>query len=80
MSYQLPEEFDYFDQIRLLEASGFNTFNQGYYASSDTLWTTESKPFDINTFGYQFFNANYGFNTGDELPFKIKVNTLKGVK
>ena len=79
MSYQLPEEFDFYDQIRLLEASGFDSFSQGNYATDDTLWTTESNPFDINTFGYQFFNANYGFNTGDELPFKIKVNTLKGV-
>lgn len=78
-NFQLPEEFDYFDQIRLLEATGFNTFDKGYYASKDTLWHTESNPFDINTFGYQFFNANYGFNDGKELPFKIKVNTLKGV-
>jgi len=78
-AYQLPEEYMFFDQIRLLEAHGINTFNNGKYATEETLWDAYSEPFDIANFGYQFFNANYGFNDGNNLPFKIKVETLKGV-
>ena len=78
-AYQLPEEYMFFDQIRLLEAHGINTFNNGKYATEETLWDAYSEPFDIANFGYQFFNANYGFNDGNALPFKIKVETLKGV-
>ena len=76
-SFQLEQEYDYLEQIRLLEANGTNTFDLGYPASSSTLWTEESAPFDITKFGYQFFNGNYSFNEGQNLPFKIKVNTLK---
>ena len=75
-SYQLPTNFDFFDQCRLIESSGFNTFDNGGCADENTLWTTESQPFDIAKFAYQFFNANYSFNDGTELPFKIKVLTL----
>ena len=63
----------------MLEANGINTFDKGNYATRDTLWNTTSKPFDIGNFGYQFFNANYGFNDGNELPFIVEVTTLKGV-
>ena len=76
-SFQLEQEYDYLEQIRLLEANGTNTFDLGYPASSSTLWTEESAPFDTTKFGYQFFNGNYSFNEGQNLPFKIKVNTLK---
>ena len=76
-SFQLEQEYDFLEQIRLLEANGTNTFDLGYPASSSTLWTEESAPFDITKFGYQFFNGNYSFNEGQNLPFKIKVNTLK---
>lgn len=78
-SFQLPDSFDYFDQIRLLEATGTNTFDSGAYASNSTLWTTASDDFDILTFGYQFFNGLYTFNDGNDLPFKIAVESLKGV-
>lgn len=76
-SFQLPESFDYFDQIRLLEASGINSFDNGTYFSSSSLWDTTSDPFDILTFGYQFFNGKYTYNDGNDLPFKISVSTLK---
>lgn len=78
--FQLPSNFNYFDQIRLLEASGNNSFNNGAYASNSTLWKTSTEPFTIDTFAYQFFNGNYAYNDGTELPFKIQVNTLKGIK
>lgn len=77
--YQLPEAYAFLDQIRLLEAHGINTFNNGKNAVEETLWTTSSEAFDIVNFGYQFFCGNYCFNDGNELPFKIKVETLKGV-
>lgn len=78
--YQLPEAYMYYDQIRLLEAHEINTFSNGKYATEKTLWTTKSNPFDIANFGYQFFCGNYCFNDGNDLPFKIKVETLKGVE
>ena len=77
-SYQLPQSFDYFEQIRLLEASGTNTFDRGTYASNtSTLWFTSSQDFDIYNFGYQFFNGSYTFNGGQAIPFKVGVKTLK---
>ena len=78
-SFQLPSDFNMFDQIRLLEAGGQNTFDYNEYATNESLWTTSSDPFDIVTFGYQFFNGRYTFNNGEDLPFKIKVTTLKEV-
>ena len=84
-SFGLPQSFDYFERLRLLEATGTNTFDLAStglvngYASKDTLRNIGSKEFNIYTFGYQFFNGNYTFNDGNELPFKIKVNTLVGV-
>ena len=84
-SFGLPQSYDYFERLRLLEATGTNTFDLAStglvngYASKDTLRNIGSKEFNIYTFGYQFFNGNYTFNDGNELPFKIKVNTLAGV-
>lgn len=79
INFQLPEEFDYFEQIRLLEKSGTNTFDNGNYADGSTLWMENNAPFDILNFGYQFFNGRFTYNDGNDLPFKIKVETLKGV-
>lgn len=79
MTFQLPVEFDYFDRIRLLEASQLNSFDKGEYASRFTLFTPETDDFDITKFGYQFFDSNYTYNGGQDLPFKINVKTLKGV-
>lgn len=78
-TFGLPSSFDYFDEIRLLEAHKINTFNNGKYASNDTLWTTSSDPFDINAFGYQFFNGEYSFDGGEDLPFLIAAKTLKEI-
>lgn len=78
-SFQLPEEFDYYDQIRLLEASQINTFSNDGCATGNTLFTPNTKDFDISNFGYQFFNSNYQFNSGEEIPFKINVKTLKEI-
>lgn len=77
--FQLPNHFDYFDQIRLLEATQIETFSQGQLATNYTLFDVDSEPFNINTFGYQFFNANYAFNNGKDLPFLVKVETLKEI-
>ena len=76
-SFQLPASFDYFDQIRLIEATGINTFDSNGYMINQTLFNEQSDPFDILTFGYQFFHANYSFNTGNDLPFKVKVEEIK---
>jgi hypothetical protein len=85
-NFQLPTNFNYFDQIRLLEATGFNTFSSKSqttgkmnYASKDTLFTTDSDAFDVISFGYQFFNGNYTYNNGNDLPFKVAVSTLKEI-
>lgn len=78
-TYSLPTSYDYFEQIRLIEASGKNTFDSGKNATNSTLFTESSREFSINEFGYQFFNARYTFNDGNELPFKIKVKTLKEI-
>lgn len=80
LSFQLPNLFDYYDQVRLLEATQTNSFSLNGYFNEQSLFTTETKDFDITAFGYQFFNGNYGFNDGNSLPFKIKVKTLKGVQ
>lgn len=79
LSFQLPDRFDYFDRIRLLEASQYNSFDKGEYASQHTLFTPETEDFDITKFGYQFFDSNYSYNGGEDMPFKINVKTLKGV-
>ena len=75
----LPANYDNFDQIRLIEANKTNTFNYGYPMTSDSLFTTESDPFSIESFAQQFFSSNYSFNGGGDLPFRIKVETLKGI-
>ena len=72
-NFQLPQSFDYFDQIRLLESSGINTFDKNGMMTNQTLYYSESKPFDIMSYGYQFFNGRYTYDDGNELPFKIKV-------
>jgi hypothetical protein len=77
-SFQLPAAFDYFDQIRLLEAGRINTFNSNKAATNSTLFDTE-KSFSIADFGYQFFNSNYSYNSGTALPFIVSVSTLKGI-
>lgn len=79
ISFQLPDQFDYLDQIRLLEATQRDTFSYDGCADSSTLFTPETKDFDIASFGYQFFNSNYQFNNGEEIPFKINVKTLKEI-
>lgn len=76
-SFQLDESYDYFDQIRLLEASKINTFSSSGGATNQSVFKEDSSPFDILTFGYQFFNGNYAFNDGNDLPFKIKVQKIK---
>ena len=84
-NFSLPEYYSYFERCRLLEASGVNSFDlvssglTDGYATKETLWDIDSKPFDIYTFGYQFFNGNYLFNDNNSLPFKISVETLQGV-
>ena len=82
-SFGLPEAYDFFERCRLLEANGTNTFDligmTSQYATRDTLWNVDSKEFDILQFGLQFFNGKYTFNDGNSLPFKIKVDTLRGV-
>ncbi len=78
-SFQLPSHFDYFDQVRLLEATKTNTFSNDGYFNNQTLFTTETDDFDIGSFGYQFFNSNYGYNNGNEMPFKINIKTLKEI-
>ena len=75
--FQLPEYFDYYDQIRLLEANQKNSFSYDGTFNKNTLFTTETKDFSIEEYGYQFFNANYTYNDGNELPFRINVKTLK---
>lgn len=72
-NFQLPQSFDYFDQIRLLESSGINTFDKNGMMTNQTLYYSESKPFDIMSYGYQFFNGCYTYDDGNELPFKVKV-------
>lgn len=72
-NFQLPQSFDYFDQIRLLESSGINTFDKNGMMTNQTLYYSESKPFDIMSYGYQFFNGRYTYDDGNELPFKVKV-------
>lgn len=72
-NFQLPQSFDYFDQIRLLESSGINTFDKNGMMTNKTLYYSESKPFDIMSYGYQFFNGRYTYDDGNELPFKVKV-------
>lgn len=78
--FDLPDSFNFFDQIRLLEASQIETFSNNKLATNQTLFNLDSKPFDINTFGYQFFNARYNYNDGNDLPFLIKVTSLKGIQ
>ncbi len=75
-SYNLPSSYDYFDECRLLEAGGFNTFSDGGYADASTLWTASSTPFSIEQFGNLFFNANYCFNNGNDLPFRVAVESV----
>ena len=79
MYFQLPEHFDYYDQIRLLEANQTNSFSYDGTFNNKTLFTTETKDFSIEEFGYQFFNANYTYNDGNELPFRINIKTLRGM-
>ena len=79
-SYQLPYEFNDFDRIRLLEATQINTFSEGGWTDYTTYFKSSSDPFEIETFGYRFFNANYTYNNGNLLPFKVSVETLKEVK
>ncbi|MCQ2797716.1 MAG: hypothetical protein MJ241_04620 [Bacilli bacterium] len=78
--YYLPNSFDFFERIRMMEATGSESFSSGKAMDDESLFTTKTKAFDINSFGYQFFNSKYSFNTGDDLPFKIEVKTLRGVK
>ena len=79
--FGLDLSYDYFERVRLLESSGTNSFNSGEYANEEsTLWDEEDAPFDIATFGLQFFNGNYTYNDGTSLPFKIQVDTLRGVE
>lgn len=75
--FQLPDYFDYYDQIRLLEANQTNSFSYDGLLNKNTLFTPESKDFSIEEFGYQFFNANYKYNDGNELPFRVNIKTLK---
>ena len=82
-TFNLNEEYDYFERCRLIEAGGTNTFDlsglTSQYATRDTLWNIDTQSFDIYRFGYQFFNGKYTYNDGNQLPFKISVSTLKGV-
>ena len=79
-SFQLPQNYDFFEQIRMIEANKTNTFDKGEYATNNSLFTTESDPFDVLTFGYQFFNGRYAYNDGADMPFKVKVEEINEVK
>ena len=78
--YQLPEEFNFYERIRLLEANQINNFDNGAWVNETSFFDTSTNPFEIEKFGYRFFAGNYTFNNGNELPFNIKIETLKGVK
>lgn len=77
--FQLDPSYDLFDELRLIESSGFNSFSSDGCASDDTLFTPNSRVFNIEDFGFQFFNSNYTFNDGHDLPFKIKVKNIEEV-
>ena len=77
--------YDFYERCRLIEAGGVNTFDLvdvpgvSQYASKDTFWNVDTKPFDIIDYGYQFFNGAYTYNDGSDLPFKVQVTSLVGV-
>lgn len=75
---ELGINFDGFDELRLIEATGTKTFDNGYYMSDATLFDTETMPFNMINFGIQFFNG-YTMNDGSDFPFTIDVETLKEV-
>ena len=79
-SFQLSQNYELFEQIRMIEANKTNTFDKGEYATNNSLFTTESDPFDVLTFGYQFFNGRYAYNDGADMPFKVKVEEINEVK
>lgn len=78
-TYQLPYDFNFFDRLRLLEANKINTFDEGGWMDYVSLFKPNTDPFEIENFGYRFFNARYVFNGGEDLPFRVKVETLKEV-
>lgn len=72
--------FNTFDQVRLIEASGVNTFDRSGDFAESTLWYEDTKPFNIYDFGMQFFYGTYQYNDGTSLPFYIDVTSLKEVE
>lgn len=77
---KLGIDFNTFDQLRLIEATGRNTFSYGYGFTNSTLWKEDTKPFSIYDFGLQFFQGtNSTYNDGTKLPFYIDVTSLKEV-
>lgn len=75
---QLGIDFDAFDEVRLIEAGGSNTFSYGGYMDDDTLFDTEGLDFNMTNFGIQFFQG-YKLNNGNDFPFTISIETLKEV-
>ena len=70
-------DYNALDQIRLIQAGGRDTFSNGVPMSEVDLFTPDTQSFSIADFGMQFFNGNYGFNGGENLPFTAEVSTLK---
>ena len=79
-TYQLDASYDVFDELRLIESSGYNSFSSDGCANDSTLFTPNSKVFSIEDFGFQFFNSKYSFNDGNSLPFKIKIKSISEVE
>ena len=79
-TYQLDSSYDVFDELRLIESSGYNSFSSDGCANDSTLFTPNSKVFSIEDFGFQFFNSKYSFNDGNSLPFKIKIKSISEVE
>lgn len=78
-TYGLYTDYDYLDQIRLVESGKLDTFSYGGNFERDTLFEKGGNEFSIIDYGYQFFNSSYTYNDGNEMPFYLKVRTLEDV-
>ncbi len=73
---ELGVSFNSMDQIRLIEATGRDTFSNGEVMSEETLFYLDDE-FSMSEFGMIFFQGRYSYNGGEDFPFTVKVKTLR---
>ena len=75
-TFGFPTSNNLWDEIRLIEASGSDTFTSGGYQKSSSLFKAGSS-FSMETYGEEFFDRGTTFDTGGTLSCTVSIDSIE---